>query len=247
MQPSLRLGNASEPKADVGTLLTSASLRDTDAFCEALVSDRSTVSYDEAHRSLGLTRVSTWVQREPGAAVTMWEGPHMDTLLERVASSPNPFLARWRGQHRMWGGPEEVNQFWDASRHRLLSWMTDEQGAESVLMTYRDPGQVEMYRRLADELRQDPALWSIFGRIRQRQGFTRIETWHQESLAGATLLILTEAHDLGAGISQIMAEDNDLDRRTMEMMRSTLHQLPPPPTATLLARWDAEEAKAATP
>jgi hypothetical protein len=77
-------------------------------------------------------------------------------------------------------------------------------------------------------------------RVRGRQGFTRIETWHQQTNGDDVVLTLIEAHDLQSAMGQLMAEDNRLDKRLMKVMRSSLLQgQSPPPAAKLLARWHA--------
>ena len=239
MASSVNVTKVSGSEAEIGTLLTFANLVETDAFCEALLNDISSASYDEAHRSLGLTRISLWIQRDPDALITMWEGRDVETVLERYAASSNPFLGKWRGHFRVWSGPQEAESFWDASHHRLLSWATDEEGAESEVTVYRDPIQVEAYRRFCLDLRQ-PALMGILDRVRRRQGFTRIETWHQRSNGNDVVLTVVEAHDLNAAIAQLRAEDNELDERVMKLVRNTILQTASPPTvAKLLARWRA--------
>lgn len=240
MQSSTSLDEIAEPKGTVGTLLTSTNLVDTDAFCKTLLGDIATLNYDVACRSLGLTRLSFWLQRDPDAVITMWEGSDIDSILERLAASSDPIVARWRGQLRVYAGPQEAENLWEAKRHRLFSWATDEQGTDSEFMIYRNPTQVEAYRRLARDFEQDPSLKSIVDRVRRRQGFTRLETWHQQSSGDGILLTLFEAHDLKDAMAQVVAEDNELDKQSMRVMRSTfLRELSPPPAAKLLTRWQA--------
>lgn len=226
--------------AEVGTILSYRSLLKADDFCNALLKDISTVKLGDAFRELGLSQVSFWIQRSPDAAVVMWEGTDIETLFDRYAASPNPTLVRWRGQLRVYSGPDEADGFWDASHHRLLSWSTGEQGAQSEIRIDRQPEQVEAYRRLAEDFQGDPSLMSLIDRVRRRQGFTRIETWHQESDGGHTLLSLVEANDLNDSMAQIATESNDLDKRTMKVVRATFHLGLPPPS-TLLARWHAQD------
>jgi hypothetical protein len=223
-----------------GTILTYRTLLDVDGFCEALLSDLPSEKFGDAYRDLGLAHVSFWVQRDPDAAIARWEGRDIDTMLERFAASSNPVLARWRGQLRVFSGPQEAESFWDASRHRLLSWGTDEQGAESEITVCSEPRQVDMYRRLANEFQQDPSLFGLLDRVRRSQGFTRIETWHQQKDGDEVILNLIEAHDLKGALAQIAAENNELDKRSMKVVRAVLLQAPSPsPVATLLARWHA--------
>ena len=227
-------------KVEVGTILTYRTLVNAAGFVEALLSDLPSAAFGDAYRELGLTRVSFWVQRDPDAAIARWEGTDIDTLLERYAASSNPVLARWRGQLRMFSGPEEAEGFWDASRDRLLSWATGEEGAESEITIFREPRQVDMYRQLAKDFQQDASLLGLLDRVRRRQGFTRIETWHQRTGGDDVVLALTEADHMDKAMAQIATEDNELDRRTMKVVRTMLVQgAPPPPAAKLLARWHA--------
>lgn len=229
-----------DSKAEIGTVMTYRSLRDGDALREALLNDIPTVSYGDAFRGLGLTRVSFWTQHDPAAAVVRWEGTDIDTVLERFAASADPVLARWRGQLRMWSGPVEAESFWDASRHRLLSWGTGEQGAQSVVTVYRDTREIEMYRQRFVDFDRDPSLRKLLNRVRGRQGFTRLETWHQQANGSDLVLTLLEADDLSTAMAQLLSEDNELDKRLMDLLRSTiLHPAAQSSSATLLARWHA--------
>ena len=240
MQPAARLEKVSRASTQVGTLLTCGLLLDAEGWREATLSDISSGSFDDAYRGLGLTHAAFWIQRNPDVAVAMWEGADIDTFFERFDESSHPVIAKWRGLLRMFSGPQEAENFWDASHHRLLAWSTGEQGAESEVVIYREPRQVDAYRRLAEDFAQDASLMGILDRLRRRQGFTRIETWHQRTKGDDILLTLVEAHDLNASMAQLMAEDNELDRRTMAVVRSTLlHSESPPPAAELLARWHA--------
>lgn len=238
MQPPEDLVKVSGTKAELNTVVSYRSLREADVWSEALLKDLSNESgLGDAYRSLGLTRVSFWMQRNPDAAVVMWEGIDTDTLFERISVSPNPVLGKWRGLLRMWSGPEEADSYWDASRHKLFSWAADEQGADSEVTIHRDPAQLEAYREFCLDLQQDPSLMSLLARVRQRQGFTRIEAWHQHMNGSDLVLVLREAHDLDAAMSQLVAEDNEFDKRVMELLRgSLLQQSPPPSPAKLLTR-----------
>lgn len=230
----------SDPKAELNTVVSCRSLLEADVWSQALLEDLSTESgLGNAYRSLGLTRVSFWVQRNPDAAVVMWEGTDTDTLFERISVSPNPVLGKWRGLLRVWSGPQEADSYWDASRHKLLSWVADEQGADSEVTIHRDPAQIEEYRQFCLDLQQDASLMRVLGEVRQRQGFTRVEVWHQHLDGNDLVLVLREAHDLKAAMAQLVAEDNDLDKRVMKMLHGSLLQSPPPPPAKLLTRWEA--------
>lgn len=227
-------------KAEVNTVVSCRSLWKADVWSEALLKDLSSESgLGDAYRSLGLTRVSFWMQRNPDAAVVMWEGTETETLFERISVSPNPVLGKWRGLLRIWSGPEEADSYWDASHHRLFSWTTDEQGADSEVTIHRDPAQLEAYRDFCLDLQQDPSLMSLLDRVRQRQGFTRIEAWHQHMDGSDLVLVLREAHDLNAAMAQFVAEDNDFDKRVMELLRGSVLRSSPQPPAKLLARWQA--------
>lgn len=222
------------------TILTSTNLVDAEAFCEALIREVSSAGYDELCRGLGLTRVSYWLDRGPDVVVTMWEGRDVHGIVEYLATSSDPVVAKWRGLMRMWAGPGEMDRFWDAERHRLLSWATEEQGAESELIIERNPKRVDAYVRLARDFQNDPSLFLLLGKVRGRQGLTRIELWHESASGQEILLNLVEGHDLKGSMAQIMAEENELDQRTMEVVRSTFQQSDKlPPTAKLLARWQA--------
>jgi hypothetical protein len=240
MQSSKPVDETPASKGEVGTVLTYRTLLDADGYSQALLRDLPREGFGDAFRELGLTRVSFWVQRNPDAALARWEGTDIGTLLDRYAAASNPVLARWRGQLRVYSGPQEAESFWDASRDRLLAWATDEEGAESEITIFREPTQVDMYRRLATDFQRDPALLGLLDRVRRRQGFTRIETWLQQKDGDGVVLALTEAHDLKEAMAQIATEDNELDKRTMKVVRTMLVQSTRPyPAATLLARWHA--------
>lgn len=229
-----------EPKADVGTFLTSISLVDVDGFCEALLSDIPSARYDEACRGLGFTHVSYWIQRDPDAVVLMCEGKDTDTFMERFAASPDPFLAKWRGLIRVFAGPEGADSFWDASNHRLFFWESGELGAQSEIRIYREPKQVAAFLQDSLDFRHDPSLFKLYDRVRRSQGFTRIETWHQETSGQDVVLELFEAHDLSVAMEQRAAANNRLDERVMHVERATLLEGDAPMSlAKLLARWNA--------
>ena len=224
----------------MGTLLTSVNFVDIDAVYEAILNDISSAAYDEAARSLELTRATYWIQRDLRVVLTMWEGAHIDTFLERLGSSTNPFLGRWRGLLRLWSGPEEADHFWEASRHRLLCWGTEEQGAESEVTIWRDTAFVDLYRQESLDFEHNPSMRKLLDRVRRDQGFTRIETWHQEVNGEDIVLTLVEAHDLKAAMSRLAAEDNELDKRLMNLVRAALVKASAPPRAAqLFARWQA--------
>ena len=222
-----------------GTVLSHRSLLQADAFCDAIIRDLPSDEFGDAFRSLGLTHVSFWIQRDPDGALARWEGADIDTLFERFAASSNPVLVRWRGRLRVFSGPQEAESFWEASRDRLLSWATDEQGAESEITVYRGAEQVEAYRQMACDVQADPALYSLLGRVRGRQGFTRVETWQQRG-DDDLIMTLLEANNLEDALAQRQAESNEFDQRIMKLLRSMILQAPiPPSTATLLGHWHA--------
>lgn len=240
MQPSVHLDEVTEVKSALGTVMTYRPLLDADGWQEALLADISTAPFADAYRSLGLTGVSFWLQRNPDAAMARWEGTDVDTLLDRYAVSPHPVLSRWRGQLRTLSGPVEAENFWNASHHRLFSWSSEEEGAQSEITVYRKQKDIEAFQRLSLDFQHDPSLLKLFERVRRHQGFTRIETWHQHTDDGEAVLTLFEAHDLGAAMAQRAAEGNRLDQRIMQVERKTLfHQDRVTPVAKLFARWRA--------
>ena len=229
-----------EPKTEIGSMLTYRPLLNVEGMSEAILKDIAEESFSDALRSLGLTRVSFWIQRAPDASVVMWEGAEIETLYQRWAASSNLVISRWRGLLRMFSGPEVADGLWTASRDRLFSWATGEDGAESELMIFREPKQVEKYLQLARDYQRDPSLLGIVDRVRRRQGFTRIEKWHQKTNDGDVILTLFEAHQLDAAMAQRAAEENRLDQRIVAIDRATLlagdsHSH----SAKLLARWHA--------
>lgn len=240
MESSVPPANVSDADAGLGTIMTRQPLLDVDRWAEAIMGDISTVPFGDAYRGLGLTRVSFWVQRNPDAAMVRWEGTEVDTLLDRYAVSSNPVLSRWRDQLSKLSDPAAAESFWDASRHRFFSWESEEQGAQSEVTVYREPKEVEAFRRLSLDFQNDPSLMRLFERVRRPQGFTRIESWHQETDGGEAVLTLFEAHDLDAAMAQRAAADNRLDERIMQVERRTLfHHETRPSAAKLLARWQA--------
>lgn len=240
MEPSVSLEEVPGVKSATGTVMTYRPLLDADGWQEALRADISTVAFADAYRSLGLTDVTFWLQRNPDAAMARWEGADVDTLLDRYAVSRDPVLSRWRGRLRTLSGPVVAESFWNASHHRFFSWASGEEGAQSEITVYRKPREVEAFQRLSLDFQQDPSLMKLFERVRRHQGFTRIETWHQHTDGGDAVLTLFEAHDLGAAMAQRAAEANRLDERIMQVERKTLfHQERLPPVAKLFARWHA--------
>jgi hypothetical protein len=239
MQTSAHLTKRSGTKAEVGTVMTYRSLVDADAWRDATLRDLASGVLDDAYRGLGLKRVSFWLERDPDGAMAMWEGTDIDTVLERYAASSDPVLARWRGQLRVFSGPEAAEGFWDATRHRLGSWETGQEGAESEITIIRDASQAKILHQMALDFELDASLKSLVDRIRRRQGFTRIEAWGQQSEGEEICLLLFEAHDLEAANAEIAAEKNEFDKQTMKLWRSAVQTHSPPSTAKLLARWHA--------
>lgn len=205
-----------------GTILTYRPLLQADRLCEAVLNDVPNPEYGDAFRGLGLTKVSFWIQRNPDAAMVRWEGADIDSLFDRFETSPNQVLAKWRGLLRVFSGPVVADGYWNAPRHRVFCWTTGEEGEESEIMVHRQPKRVEAFLELADNFQSDPSLLGILDRVRRSQGFTRIETWHQRTNEEDVMLTLVEAHDLKDARAQMEAETNELDQRTMQVVRSSM-------------------------
>ena len=219
-------------------MLTYRALRDIARYKEAILSDFSTSAFGDAFRGLGLVRVSVWLQHDPPASVTRWEGTDIDTLSARSAASKNPVIAKWRGLMRVFSDPSEVERYWDASRRCLFSWTAEKEGRESEITVFRNPHDVEAYLEAATHFQNDPELLKILDRVRRRQGFTRIETWHQASQDQSLILVLMEADDLKAALVRTCEEEEELVGRILKPERSMIvDPALAPPAAKLLAQW----------
>jgi hypothetical protein len=226
MQTSAQLIKGSDVKVEVGTVLSYRPLLDAEAWHEGLLNEFASEEMGDSYHELGLTRVSSWLQRDPDAAIIRWEGSDVDTLFERWAASSNPVLARWRGQFRVNSGPQEAENFWDASRHRLFSWTSEEEGEDSEIRVFRGTSEMQSLFRLYEDVSNDNAHFEAFDRIRRSQGFTRIETWTQQVGEETLMLNLFEAHDLASSLLQVESESNSFDRRLMDTRRAAVEGPP---------------------
>lgn len=227
---------------EVGTMLTYRGLVRPDEYCKAVLSDLPTGRLDDPLRELEVTGLTVWVQRVPDAAIVRWEGNHIDSVLERLSASRDATLARWRGMLRVFSGPTEMDSYWDAARHRIFSWASDEARHESEIKVFRCTGEVEALSRLYRDVEADPAHLGIFERIRREQGITRVEAWIQKRGEETLFLNLIEARDLESAYAAMESESNEFDRRLMKTRRAALEG---PPLkgqsgAKLLIDWRAE-------
>lgn len=226
----------------MGTILTYRGLAQVEAYSDAIRADVSKKSFGDALRDLGVTRLSFWVQRDPDASLVRWEGTEIDSVLQRYETSSNRELARWRGLLRVFSGPEEAESYWDASRHRIFSWASQNGESEQrEIKVFPATDDIEALSALYRDIQNDPGLLSDFERIRMDQGFTRIEAWTQEIAGEVLLLNLFEAHNLDSAYSSIEAEHHDLDRRIMKTRRTALKGPPlrSVPAGKLIADWRA--------
>lgn len=223
-----------------GSILVHWSIRDVTGWKQAVLPDFSSPAFGDALRGLGVERLTLWFQEDPPAAVARYDGTDMDTMLERAAVSSDRVIARWRGLMALFSDPSAVDTFWDASVHQLFSWSTEREGRESEMTVIRNDNQIEAYLDMANDFQNDPSLFKIVDRVRRHQGFTRIETWHQQVDGRNVILVLMEADDLQGAIAALWEENNALDRRIMKLARSMINDPSlAPPVAKLLARWQA--------
>jgi hypothetical protein len=69
----------------------------------------------------------------------------------------------------------------------------------------------------------DPALLGVFDRIRRRQGFTRLEVWHQKLGEDDVVIWLAEGRDVAGAYAEIFEGKNDFDRRIRKLVGASLN------------------------
>ena len=205
------------------SLLLSVPLRDPEGCREAAIADRGTQQLDAAHRSLGFTRLVAWIQHDPAYAIVLWEGEDVLGLSERTATTSNAFFARWRGLLRVFAGEKGEEALWDSSVHRIFSWTSGEVGPEASVRLFHGSSLVTEYLSTMKDFSSDPALLGVFDRIRRRQGFTRLEVWHQTLGQDEVVLWLAEGRDLEAAYAEIFEGKYDFDRRVSKLVRASLN------------------------
>ena len=204
------------------SLLLSMPLADPKGYREAAIADQGTAEFDEAYRSLGFTRVLIWVQREPPYAIIQCEGEDVLDSVARTKTTDNGFFVRWRGLVRVLAGEEGAEVLWNAAHHRIFAWTSAENGPEASVRLFHGSSVVGAYLRTMEDFKNDPALFRIFDRIRRRQGFTRLEAWHQTLGEDEVVLWLAEGRDLEAAYTDIFEGKNDFDRRVSKVVRASL-------------------------
>jgi hypothetical protein len=204
-------------------LLLSMPLKDPGGYREAAIADQGTPELDEACRALGCSRVLTWVQQEPAYLIVRWEGEHVLDSVARTATADNPFIARWRGLIRVFAGEAGEEALWDASHHRVFSWTSGEEGPETSVRLFHGSAIVPAYLRAMEDFGGDPALLGVFDRIRRRQGFTRLEVWHQKLGEDDVVIWLAEGRDLVGAYAEIFEGRNDFDRRIRKLVGASLN------------------------
>jgi hypothetical protein len=209
--------------AQVESLLLSVPLKDPEGCREAALADRGTPELDAAHRSLGFTRLVAWIQHDPAYAIVLWEGDDVHGLSERTATTNDAFFARWRGLLRVFAGEKGEEALWDSSAHRVFSWTSGEDGPEASVRLFHGSSLVTEYLSTMRDFGSDPALLGVFDRIRRRQGFTRLEVWHQTLGQDEVVLWLAEGRDLEAAYAEIFEGKYDFDRRVSKLVRASLN------------------------
>ena len=196
------------------SLLFSIPLTNLEKYTEALVGDRDTPEFAEAHRAVGLSRVMTWVQREPPYAIILWEGPDVTLSLLRTSTTQNKFMGKWRGLVRTFAGPEGAEGVWEPeSRHKVFSWWSGEDAPETEARVFHGSDSVSHFVSLLQDIEKDPALMSSYDRVRRSQGISRVEVWHQKVGEDEVVLRLIEGRDLDAAFAAIDEGKNEIDRR----------------------------------
>jgi len=204
-------------------VLLSLPLRDPEGYRQAAIADQGTPELDEACRDLGCSRLMTWVQSDPGYAIVRWEGEHVLDSVARTATADNPFIARWRGLIRVFAGEAGAEALWDASHHRVFAWASGEEGPETSVRLFHGSAVVPAYLRTMEDFGSDPALLGVFDRIRRRQGFTRLEVWHQRLGEDDVVMWLAEGSDLTAAYEEIFEGKNEFDRRVRKVVRASFN------------------------
>jgi hypothetical protein len=211
-----------------GAVLFSFPLLRSDDYRQALTADRATSEFDHAHRSLGLTRVMTWVQRDPNYAIIRWEGASVLDALAISATTTDPLMGKWRGLIRAFSGADAAGSVWDASRRQVFSWSTGEDGPETSVRLLRGTKLVTEYLETMEDFGSDPALLGVFNRIRRRQGFTRLEVWHQRLGVDDIVLWFATGSDLEAAYADIFEGKSQFDQRVGKLVAASLNVDDPP-------------------
>jgi hypothetical protein len=194
-----------------------------DHYRQELLADRDSPEFDEAHRGVGLSRVMTWVQRQPDYAIIRWDGENVPDALERAARSEDPLMSKWRGLVRVFAGPAQAEGVWQLeSHHHVFSWTTGEEGPDVDTRIFHGSSVVNQFLTLLADIKGDPPLLSIYDRIRRRQGITRVEVWHQNIEDEDVILRVLEGHDLDAAFEDMAAGKTELDRRIRDLEIATL-------------------------
>ena len=206
------------------TILFSIPLLRPDELRAAALADQDSGELERAYGPLGISRVSSWVQKRPDYLTVMWEGMNLLDAIKETAVSDDPHFAKWRGLTRIYAGPDPAQAFWDASRHRIFEWSTGERGRDSEARVFHGTESIEEYLRFVQDVQNDPNLHAEFDRIRREQAFTRAELWHQTSGGQDVVISLWEAHDMDAAIAKVLARRTPLDERILEIRRIALSE-----------------------
>jgi hypothetical protein len=211
-----------------GAVLFSFPLLRIDEYRQALMADRDTSEFDHAHRGLGLTRVMTWVQRDPHYAIIRWEGESVLDALASSATTTDPLMGKWRGLIRAFSGIDAAGSVWDASRRQVFSWNTEVEGPETSVRLLHGTKVVTEYLETMEDFSSDPALLGVFDRIRRRQGFTRLEAWHQKIGDDDIVLWFATGSGLEAAYADIFEGKNPFDQRVGKLVAASLNINDPP-------------------
>lgn len=200
-------------------ILFSIPLLRTEGLREDARADQGKQGLDRAYTKLGITRVTSWLQHEPTYLTVLWEGERLAEAAQLTAVSDDPHFAKWRGLTRIYAGPEPADMFWEASRHRILSWSTGERAAEAEARVFEGGPVVDQCLGCARDIQTDDVLTDSFDTLNRNQGFTRVEVWHQESRGEDVLIGLWEAHDLARATTEIRVDEAELDDRVLAVHR----------------------------
>lgn len=208
------------------TILFSIPLVRPDELREAARATGDPEEFDRAYLPLGVSRVTSWLQRHPDYLTVLWEGRNLLEAVKETAVSTDPHFAKWRGFTRIYAGPDSAQAFWDGSRDRVFLWSSGEVGADSEARVFHGTSSVGEYLRFVQDIQNDPKLWETFDLLRRQQGFTRAELWHQTAGPRDVVISLWEAHDMEASIDAVVEGGAELDQRILAIRRAALVEDP---------------------
>ena len=204
------------------TIFFSIAVVRLDELRAAAIVDNESAELDRAYLPLGVTRVTTWIQRHPPYLTVLWEGRNLLDAVKQTAVSDDPHFSRWRGLTRIYAGPDSADAFWEATRHRIFAWSSGECGRDRQARVLHGTSSIAEYLKFVQDVQNDAQLLAEFDQLRTSQGFTRSELWHQSTGDQDVVISYWEAHDMAAAIAKVEERTSELDERILRIRRSAL-------------------------